>query len=55
MLKVAYGYEVKSEHDRFLELAKDGIRVGSLAGAPGKWLVDCFPICSSYLYLVTHS
>lgn len=46
ILKIAYGYDVKGEHDHFLGLAREGIRVGSLAGAPGKWLVDSFPICT---------
>ncbi|GJJ12354.1 hypothetical protein Clacol_006595 [Clathrus columnatus] len=44
ILKIAYGYEVKSEHDRLMALTKEGMRVASLAAAPGRWLVDSFPI-----------
>ncbi|KAF8582288.1 cytochrome P450 [Ramaria rubella] len=44
ILKVAYGYEVKSEHDYFLELAQATMKIGSAASAPGKWLVDSWPV-----------
>jgi len=46
-MRIAFGYEVKSEHDYYLQLAQEGMRVASLAATPGKWLVDSFPICMS--------
>jgi hypothetical protein len=44
IMKVAYGYNVKDDNDPYLHLAEEGIRLGSLGGAPGRWLVDSFPI-----------
>lgn len=43
-MKLAFGYEVKSENDYYLQLAEESMKVGSLAAAPGRWLVDSFPI-----------
>ncbi|KAK1224096.1 hypothetical protein PQX77_008426 [Marasmius sp. AFHP31] len=44
VMKVAYGYTINDDADRFIRIAEEGIRVGSLATAPGKWLVDSIPI-----------
>ncbi|KIJ34578.1 hypothetical protein M422DRAFT_263358 [Sphaerobolus stellatus SS14] len=44
IMRVAFGYEVKSERDYYLQLAQEAMRIGSTAGAPGRWLVDSFPI-----------
>jgi len=45
IMRIAFGYEVKSERDYFLQLAQEGMRVASLGATPGKWMVDSFPIC----------
>lgn len=59
-MKIAYGYPVTSDDDHFVEIAEESMRVGSLAGAPGKWLVDSLPwrkssssaLCWIYTYLI---
>ncbi|KAL0565672.1 hypothetical protein V5O48_016351 [Marasmius crinis-equi] len=43
-MKVAYGYTISDHNDHFVGLAEETTRVASLAAAPGKWLVDSFPI-----------
>ncbi|KAJ7108851.1 cytochrome P450 [Mycena crocata] len=43
IMKIAYGYSVTRNDDHFVALAEEGMRVGSLGGAPGKWLVDSLP------------
>lgn len=43
-MKVAYGYTIDKDNDHFVALAEESMRVGSLAAAPGKWLVDSVPI-----------
>jgi hypothetical protein len=46
-MKIAYGYSVTRNDDPFVALAEEGMRVGSLGGAPGKWLVDSLPFRKS--------
>ena len=43
-MHIAYGYKVKSSDDYFVAMAEESMRVGSLAAAPGRWLVDSIPI-----------
>ncbi|KAJ7892602.1 cytochrome P450 [Mycena leptocephala] len=43
IMKIAYGYSVTRNDDPVVALAEEGMRVGSLGGAPGKWLVDSLP------------
>ncbi|KAJ3837356.1 cytochrome P450 [Lentinula raphanica] len=43
-MKIAYGYQVTGNDDYFVTKAEESMRVASLAGAPGKWLVDSLPI-----------
>ncbi|KJA14903.1 hypothetical protein HYPSUDRAFT_1070939, partial [Hypholoma sublateritium FD-334 SS-4] len=43
-MNVAYGYPVTDKNDHFFALAEESMRVGSLAGTPGKWLVDSIPL-----------
>lgn len=45
-MKIAYGYTIDKHRDYFIGLAEEGMRIGSLSVAPGKWLVDSFPICA---------
>lgn len=47
IMKIAFGYQVTEDNDHFVALAEESMRVGSLAGAPGKWLVDSLPIRES--------
>ncbi|KAL0567928.1 hypothetical protein V5O48_014070 [Marasmius crinis-equi] len=44
IMKVAYGYTISDYKDHFVELSEEIVKVGSLAQAPGKWLVDAIPI-----------
>ncbi|KAJ7157610.1 cytochrome P450 [Mycena crocata] len=44
IMKIGYGYPVTRNDDRFVALAEETMRVGSLAAAPGKWLVDSLPV-----------
>ncbi|KAJ7638419.1 cytochrome P450 [Roridomyces roridus] len=44
IMKIAYGYPVTSNDDHFVAIAEEGIKIASLASAPGKWLVNSFPI-----------
>ncbi|KAJ7684384.1 cytochrome P450 [Mycena polygramma] len=43
IMKIAYGYPVIQNNDHFVAVAEEHMRIGSLAGAPGKWLVDSLP------------
>ncbi|KAJ7151669.1 cytochrome P450 [Mycena filopes] len=44
IMKIAYGYPVVHNNDPFVALAEEGMRAGSLGGAPGKWMVDSIPV-----------
>ncbi|KAJ7491020.1 cytochrome P450 [Mycena latifolia] len=43
IMKIAYGYTVSRNDDYFVALAEEDMRLGSIVGAPGKWLVDSLP------------
>ncbi|KAJ6500767.1 cytochrome P450 [Mycena sanguinolenta] len=43
IMRIAYGYPVTRNDDHFVLIAEEGLRNGSQASAPGKWLVDSFP------------
>ncbi|KAF8212348.1 cytochrome P450 [Mycena galopus ATCC 62051] len=43
IMKIAYGYPVTANDDRFVQMAEEGIKIASMASPPGKWLVDSFP------------
>lgn len=43
IMRIGYGYDVKSDDDHFVTIAEEALRVGSAAGAPGKWMVDSLP------------
>ncbi|KAG6853550.1 hypothetical protein C0991_003342 [Blastosporella zonata] len=43
IMKMAYGYTVTAD-DHFTKVAEEGSRISGLATAPGKWLVDYYPI-----------
>ncbi|KAF9010716.1 cytochrome P450 [Cyathus striatus] len=42
-LKIGFGYTVTGDDDQFIALSEEILRIASLAGTPGKWLVDSFP------------
>lgn len=44
-MKISYGYTVEENNDPFVALAEESMRVGSLAGRPGRWLVESIPLC----------
>ncbi|KAJ7119005.1 hypothetical protein C8R44DRAFT_737850 [Mycena epipterygia] len=41
--KIAYGYTVAGNDDHFVALAEEHMRLGSVVGAPGRWVVDSLP------------
>lgn len=47
-MDIAYGYKVDGINDHFVALAEESMRVASLAGAPGRWLVDSIPWCKCF-------
>ncbi|KAI0056372.1 cytochrome P450 [Artomyces pyxidatus] len=44
ILRLLYGIEITSKDDLFVRLAEDHSRITAEATAPGRWLVDSFPI-----------
>lgn len=47
-MKVAYGYTVRDKDDDFISVAEESSRISALCLAPGRWLVDYYPICMSH-------
>ena len=45
IMKIAYGYEVTSGKDHFIDVAEECSKISGMAMAPGRWLVDYYPIC----------
>ncbi|KAF7353851.1 O-methylsterigmatocystin oxidoreductase [Mycena venus] len=43
IMRIAYGYPVTQNDDHFIVTAEEHMRIGSVVGAPGKWLVDSLP------------
>ncbi|KAF5380073.1 hypothetical protein D9615_006264 [Tricholomella constricta] len=43
IMKITYGYTVTSD-DPFIEVAEEASKISGLATAPGRWLVDYYPI-----------
>ncbi|KAG8739604.1 hypothetical protein FRC12_016266 [Ceratobasidium sp. 428] len=43
-VRMAYGHEVKSPNDRFVQNAEEIMQAFSDALRPGRWLVDVFPV-----------
>ncbi|THH30968.1 hypothetical protein EUX98_g3209 [Antrodiella citrinella] len=44
IMKVTYGFDVKDEHDEWVELVEHALVGYSIGGILGKWLVDFIPI-----------
>jgi len=51
IMKMAYGYQI-TENDPLLQLAEESALISGWALAPGKWLVDYYPICEQIFCLV---
>ena len=43
-MNMSYGYTVTSEDDPFVQLAEESSKISGWATAPGRWLVDYYPI-----------
>ncbi|KAJ7149440.1 cytochrome P450 [Mycena crocata] len=44
IMKVAFGYEVTGDEDPFISVAEQSAKISGWAMAPGRWLVDYWPI-----------
>ncbi|TFK48195.1 cytochrome P450 [Heliocybe sulcata] len=44
ILKVAYGWTVEGNDDYFVSLMEEAFQLSAEINAPGKWLVDAFPL-----------
>ncbi|KZT20213.1 cytochrome P450 [Neolentinus lepideus HHB14362 ss-1] len=44
IMRVAYGYSVTEENDFFVRTAEEASQISGLAMAPGRWLVNYFPL-----------
>lgn len=51
-MKVAFGYTIAERNDFFVEGAKESSQISAKAMAPGKWLVNYYPIRK--LFVTTH-
>lgn len=47
IFKLVYGHQVQYDNDPYVNLAASLSRITSEASAPGKWMVDSFPLCES--------
>ena len=49
ILRVGFGYDINSLDDPFIQAAEETSKISGWATAPGRWLVDYFPLreCSS--------
>lgn len=46
ILKIAYGYTIEPHgRDPLVDLANEAMDQFSIAGSPGRWLVDTIPLC----------
>lgn len=43
-MNVAYGYTVTENHDPFIRVAEQAAKISGWALAPGRWIVDYYPI-----------
>ena len=51
IMMIAYGYKVSSLDDEFIAAAEETSRITGLAMAPGRWLVDSFPLREHYVLI----
>ncbi|TFK36163.1 cytochrome P450 [Crucibulum laeve] len=52
IMQTCYGYEVKSDNDIFLKIAKDAMETFNKCGSPGSTMVDLFPFLQYLPYWV---
>jgi len=50
ILRISHGYQVKDDHDPFLELAENALRIFAKCTTQGAFLVDAFPSRRSRLH-----
>ena len=48
-MSIIYGLQIAEYDDRYVALAEDTNRRGSIAAIPGGMLINAFPICMSRL------
>jgi hypothetical protein len=46
-MSVAYGYQVRSNEDKFVEILEGSLRLAGKINIPGKFWVEFLPICKS--------
>lgn len=51
-MRVAFGYTIKDDDDDFLAAAEEASKITGWAMAPGRWLVDSFPIRKQFFNLI---
>lgn len=51
MLKLAYGFQIGGRDDKFVDALEDTMAIIAEISTPGKYLVEIFPFCKSYLTL----
>ncbi|KAJ8503373.1 hypothetical protein ONZ45_g10914 [Pleurotus djamor] len=44
IMKMAYGYDIRDENDFFIGVAEEAAQISGYALAPGRWMVDYFPL-----------
>lgn len=55
IMKIAFGYNV-TDNDHFISVAEEAAKISGWALAPGRWLVDYYPIRrSSAVFLASSS
>ena len=47
-MKMAYGYDIRDENDFFIGVAEEAAQISGYALAPGRWMVDYFPLCEYF-------
>ena len=47
IMKLAYGYSLTGDDDSFIQVAEESSKISGWALAPGRWLVDYYPIRKS--------
>lgn len=48
-MKLAFGYTVKDLDDGFIAVAEESAKISGWAMAPGRWMVDYYPLRESLL------
>lgn len=54
IMSIAYGIDLQPQNDPYVATAEEALRCVSIAGTPGTFLVDSFPICKLLLTNNSH-